>query len=279
MPILAWIESHLPLLWLISAAVLLVLLAWLVSLQIRLSRLLQRYLALMRGGGDKNLEQVLTEDFQVSLAAIGKAMAKSANLPYQALDPAWRPNPELAKLERFPQVQHLVSTVEGRLRPDVTHFAALASCFPGGSITGAPKIRAMEIIAELEPGVLSELVGPLRTRLKELLDSGDMKAAEIARRRFGIEPGGNAPTSGGKSDERTISLPLKSVITSPAWIPALAAALPGATLATSAPSGRSKPKDCASAWNSAAGSIAAGRAPGGPARRPAARRGPRAPSP
>ena len=39
--------------------------------------------------------------------------------------------PELARLEKFAQVQHLVSTVEGRLRPDVTHFAALASCFPG----------------------------------------------------------------------------------------------------------------------------------------------------
>lgn len=59
--------------------------------------------------------------------------------------------PELARLERFPQVQHLVSTVEGRLRKDVTHFAALASCFPGGSITGAPKFRAMEVIDELEP--------------------------------------------------------------------------------------------------------------------------------
>ncbi|MBM3876136.1 MAG: anthranilate synthase component I family protein [Verrucomicrobia bacterium] len=59
--------------------------------------------------------------------------------------------PELVRLERFAQVQHLVSTVEGRLRAGVTHFAALASCFPGGSITGAPKFRAMEIIDELEP--------------------------------------------------------------------------------------------------------------------------------
>ena len=58
--------------------------------------------------------------------------------------------PELAKLEKFAQVQHLVSTVEGRLREDVTHFAALAASFPGGSITGAPKFRAMEIIDELE---------------------------------------------------------------------------------------------------------------------------------
>ena len=46
--------------------------------------------------------------------------------------------PDLAKLERFAQVQHLVSPVEGRLRPGVTHLQALAGCFPGGSITGAP---------------------------------------------------------------------------------------------------------------------------------------------
>ena len=59
--------------------------------------------------------------------------------------------PALAKLEKFAQVQHLVSTVEGRLRKDVTHFAAFAAGFPGGSITGAPKFRAMEIIDELEP--------------------------------------------------------------------------------------------------------------------------------
>src|SRR6266436_4597347 len=59
--------------------------------------------------------------------------------------------PELVRLERYPQVQHLVSTVEGRLRRELSHFAALASCFPGGSITGAPKFRAMEIIDELEP--------------------------------------------------------------------------------------------------------------------------------
>ncbi|HEY1663950.1 MAG TPA: aminodeoxychorismate synthase component I [Verrucomicrobiae bacterium] len=59
--------------------------------------------------------------------------------------------PDLARLEKFAQVQHLVSTVEGRLRQGMTHFAAFASCFPGGSITGAPKFRAMEIIDELEP--------------------------------------------------------------------------------------------------------------------------------
>lgn len=57
---------------------------------------------------------------------------------------------DLLTLERYEQVFHLVSTVRGALRPDVSHPAALAACFPGGSITGAPKKRAMEIIAELE---------------------------------------------------------------------------------------------------------------------------------
>jgi len=69
--------------------------------------------------------------------------------------------PELVRLERYPQVQHLVSTVEGRLRNDVSHFAAFSSCFPGGSITGAPKFRAMEIIDELEPIARGPYTGAL----------------------------------------------------------------------------------------------------------------------
>ncbi|PWU08339.1 MAG: aminodeoxychorismate synthase, component I [Verrucomicrobia bacterium] len=69
--------------------------------------------------------------------------------------------PELARLERYPQVQHLVSTVEGRLREDATHFSAFASCFPGGSVTGAPKFRAMEIIDELEPVTRGPYTGAL----------------------------------------------------------------------------------------------------------------------
>ena len=58
---------------------------------------------------------------------------------------------ELLKLERFEQVFHLISTVEGRLRPGIDQVTALHLCFPGGSITGAPKKRAREVIAELEP--------------------------------------------------------------------------------------------------------------------------------
>jgi para-aminobenzoate synthetase component 1 len=59
--------------------------------------------------------------------------------------------PELFALERYSTVHHLVSTVVGELAPGADAADLLAATFPGGSITGAPKIRAMEIIAELEP--------------------------------------------------------------------------------------------------------------------------------
>ena len=68
---------------------------------------------------------------------------------------------ELLKLERHEQVFHLVSTVEGRLRDGVDHAAAFRACFPGGSITGAPKRRAREIIAELEPSPRGLYTGAL----------------------------------------------------------------------------------------------------------------------
>jgi len=59
--------------------------------------------------------------------------------------------PELFRIESHATVHHMVSSVTGRLRADADACDLLASCFPGGSITGAPKRRAMEIIAELEP--------------------------------------------------------------------------------------------------------------------------------
>ena len=59
--------------------------------------------------------------------------------------------PRLCRLERTAAVQHLVSTVTGRLAPGRDAFELLAASFPGGSITGAPKIRAMEILEGLEP--------------------------------------------------------------------------------------------------------------------------------
>jgi para-aminobenzoate synthetase component 1 len=69
---------------------------------------------------------------------------------------------QLVQLERFPQVFHLVSTIEGMLRSGIDALDAVRACIPGGSISGAPKKRACEIIQELEPcprGIYTGLIG------------------------------------------------------------------------------------------------------------------------
>ncbi len=58
---------------------------------------------------------------------------------------------EIMFVERYSHVMHLVSSIQGTLRPDADSYAALAATFPDGTLTGAPKVRAMEIIDELEP--------------------------------------------------------------------------------------------------------------------------------
>ncbi len=98
-------------------------------------------------------------------AALGQALAESAkdraenlmivDLMRNDLSRVCAPHSvrvsELFALERYATVYHLVSTVVGKLGPGVDAIDLLRAAFPGGSITGAPKLRAMEIIAELEP--------------------------------------------------------------------------------------------------------------------------------
>jgi anthranilate synthase component 1 len=70
--------------------------------------------------------------------------------------------PQYMTLERYSHVMHLVSRVEGRLAEACDRLDALVSCFPAGTVSGAPKIRAMEIIAGLEPswrGIYAGAVG------------------------------------------------------------------------------------------------------------------------
>ncbi len=85
-------------------------------------------------------------------------------------------------VESFAQVHHLVATVEGRLRRDTTPLDVICALFPGGSITGAPKIRAMEIIDELEPNRRSLYTGAIG-----YLSRGGSSAFNIAIRTILVE--------------------------------------------------------------------------------------------
>ncbi len=84
---------------------------------------------------------------------------------------------ELMQVEHFSHVMHLVSHVEGRLKPDLTPYDALRSCFPAGTVSGAPKIRAMEIIAEIE----GEKRGPYGGAVGYFSYSGNMDTALVLR--------------------------------------------------------------------------------------------------
>ena len=84
---------------------------------------------------------------------------------------------QLMDVERFSHVMHLVSHVEGNLRDDMTAYDALRSCFPAGTVSGAPKIRAMEIISEVE----GEKRGPYGGAVGYFSYSGNMDTALVLR--------------------------------------------------------------------------------------------------
>jgi anthranilate synthase component 1 len=84
---------------------------------------------------------------------------------------------QLMQVERFSHVMHLVSHVQGQLKPELTVYDALRSCFPAGTVSGAPKIRAMEIIAEIE----QEKRGPYGGAVGYFSYSGNMDTALVLR--------------------------------------------------------------------------------------------------
>ncbi len=88
------------------------------------------------------------------------------------------------EVERYSHVMHLVSSIEGRLDEGRVPLDALRSCFPAGTVTGAPKIRAMEIIAELEP----EVRGPYAGAIGYIGYGGDLDTA-IALRTIVVRDG------------------------------------------------------------------------------------------
>src|SRR5215210_1933074 len=87
--------------------------------------------------------------------------------------------------ERFSHVTHLVSEVVGELRPEVSHFDVLRACFPAGTVSGAPKVRAMQLIAELE----GHRRGPYGGAVLYALPSGEALDACIAIRTIVLSDG------------------------------------------------------------------------------------------
>ena len=91
---------------------------------------------------------------------------------------------ELMDVERYSHIMHLVTHVQGKLRPEMDAFDALRACFPAGTVSGAPKVRAMEIIAELEP----EKRGPYAGAVGYFSFSGNMDMS-IAIRTMVVKKG------------------------------------------------------------------------------------------
>src|SRR5271157_2531662 len=99
---------------------------------------------------DKRLEQELRGDAKecaehIMLVDLGRNDVGRVS-EFSSVHPT-----DIMFVERYSHVMHLVSQITGQLRPDADTYAALAACFPAGTLTGAPKVRAMEIIDELEP--------------------------------------------------------------------------------------------------------------------------------
>lgn len=90
--------------------------------------------------------------------------------------------PQLCQLESFASVHHLVSVVQGTLLPSLNAIDVLCASFPGGSVTGAPKIRAMEVIAKIEP----TLRGPYCGSMAYIGFNGEMDSS-IMIRSYGIQ--------------------------------------------------------------------------------------------
>src|SRR5207302_446278 len=117
---------------------------------------------------------------------------------------------ELMEVERYSHVMHLVSSIEGRLARDLGPLDALRACFPAGTVTGAPKIRAMEIIAELEPEVRGAYAGAAqrcsRCRHTDGVGYGgdrDVAGPEDARARRHMR-GRGAPARAAPADPRRV---------------------------------------------------------------------------
>ena len=98
---------------------------------------------------------------------------------------------ELMFIERYSHVMHLVSSLRGELREDVDRWDTLMACFPAGTVSGAPKVRAMEIIDELEPTKRGVYAGAIMyADFSNNLDSCIAIRTLVVARQQGLHSGG-----------------------------------------------------------------------------------------
>jgi anthranilate synthase component 1 len=99
---------------------------------------------------------------------------------------------QLMQIEHFSHVMHLVSIVTGQLRPEVDALDALAACFPAGTVSGAPKIRAMQLIEELETvrrGCYAGGVGYIAPGMSHLDACITIRTMAVAKGRVHVQTG------------------------------------------------------------------------------------------
>jgi anthranilate synthase component 1 len=125
---------------------------------------------------DEALEQDLRRD-EKELAEHAMLLDLGRNDIGRVSQPGTVQAGQLMEVERYSHVMHLVSHVSGRLRDGLSHYDALRACFPAGTVSGAPKIRAMEIIAELE----NDRRGPYAGAVGYFSLSGNLDAAITIR--------------------------------------------------------------------------------------------------
>jgi len=144
----------------------------------------------MDAAGDKRLAEDLLADPKeraehVMLVDLGRNDLGRVAMPGTVRVPTFM------EVERYSHVMHLVSSVEGELVEDMDGLDALLACFPAGTVSGAPKIRAMEIIDELEP----QGRGPYAGAVGYLSYSGDVDTC-IAIRTLVVEKDRTSVTAG-----------------------------------------------------------------------------------
>jgi anthranilate synthase component I len=150
---------------------------------------------------------------------------------------------ELMQVERFSKVMHIVSTVEGDLRYDMEPLDALAVTFPAGTVTGAPKRRAMELIAEHEPTAR----GPYAGAVGYLTFAGDLdfcitiRTAVIAEGTAFVQTGAGVVADSDPQTEFLETL-AKAEALLPAVAPGIPAASAVATASAGAPGGQETPR-------------------------------------